>query len=142
MLLLVPLFSRWGKGTALQEASMATRNTASRSLKSTAGAFLLALGLVILSANLDAIAACISSFAGISAPEAPEIFPALGLAALHAAQTYTFDHARFLSSLLQILVSFWPVILILTGVLLLRDIFRASFLGPGADAGPAAAGER
>jgi len=131
-----------GQETALQEASMATRNTASRSLKSIAGAFLLALGLVILSANLDGIAACASAFAGASAPQAPEVFTALGLAALHAAQTYAFDHARFSSSLQQILVSFWPVILILAGVLLLRDVFRASFLGRGGDVSPAAAGER
>jgi hypothetical protein len=121
---------------------MAKRNTASRSLKSTAGAFLLALGLVVLSANLDEIVACMRGVAGISAPKEPEIFPALGLAALHAAQTYAFDHARFLSSLMQILVSFWPVILILAGVLLLRDVFRASFLGRSADAGPSATGER
>lgn len=120
---------------------MATRNTASRSLKSTAGAFLLALGLLILSANLDGIAACVSGFAGISAHQAPEVFPALSLAALHAAQTYAFDHARFLSSLLRILVSFWPMILILAGVLLLRDVFRASFLGR-ADASSGATGTR
>jgi hypothetical protein len=122
---------------------MATRNTASRSLKSTAGAFLLALGLLILSANLDGIAACGSSFAGFSTPQEPAIFPALGLAALHAAQTYTFDHARFLSSLLRILVSFWPMVLILAGVLLLRDPFRTSFLGRAdAGAGSGAMGRR
>jgi ascorbate-specific PTS system EIIC-type component UlaA len=120
---------------------MATRNTASRSLKSTAGAFLLGVGLLILSANLDEIGACMSAFAGISAHQAPEVFPALSLAALHAAQTYAFDHARFLSSLLRILVSFWPMILILAGVLLLRDVFRASFLGR-ADAGSGATGGR
>ncbi len=120
---------------------MATRNTASRTLKSIAGAFLLAIGLLILSANLEGIAACVSSFASISAPQEPGIFPALTLAALHAAQTYAFDHARFLSSLLRILVSFWPMILILAGVLLLRDVFRASFLGR-ADAGSGATGRR
>jgi hypothetical protein len=126
---------------APQEANMATR-TASRSLKSIAGAFLLALGLLILSANLDGIAACASSFAGFSTPQEPAIFPALSLAALHAAQTYTFDHGRFLSSLLRILVSFWPMILILAGVLLLRDVFRVSFLGRAPMSGSAAAGER
>jgi hypothetical protein len=120
---------------------MASRNTTSRSLKSTAGAFLLALGLLILSANLDAIAACITGFAGISAPREPGIFTALGLAALHVTQTYAFDQGRFLPSLLRILVSFWPVILILAGVFLLRDVFPVSFLGRGAGAGSAAAGE-
>jgi hypothetical protein len=127
---------------APQEANMAARNTASRSLKSTSGAFLLALGLVILSANLDGIAASASNLAGISTPQEPEIFPALGLAALHAAQTYAFDHARFLSSLLRILVSFWPVILIFSGVLLLRDVLRVSFLGRVAATGSAAVKER
>jgi hypothetical protein len=120
---------------------MATRNTAYRSLKSTAGAFFLALGLVLLSANLDAIAVCMTGFPGISVPQEPGIFTALGLAALHATQTYAFDHGRFLSSLLRILVSFWPVILILAGVWLLRDVFRVSFLGRGADVGSAAAEE-
>jgi hypothetical protein len=120
---------------------MATRNTASRSLKSSAGAFLLALGLVILSANLDGFAACVSSFAGAPAPQEPGIFPVLSLAALHAAQAYTFDHARFFSSLLRILVSFWPVILILAGVLLLRDVFRVSFLGRSAGASLTATGD-
>lgn len=120
---------------------MATRNTASRSLKSSAGAFLLALGLVILSANLDGIASCVSNFSGAPAPQEPGIFPVLSLAALHAAQAYTFDHARFLSSLLRILVSFWPVILILAGVLLLRDVFRVSFLGRGAGTSLTATGD-
>ncbi len=121
---------------------MATRNTASRSLKSIAGAFLLGVGLLILSANLDEIGACMSAFAGISAPQEAAAFPALTLAALHAAQTYAFDHARFLSSLLRILVSFWPMILILAGGLLLHDVFRFSLFGRGADADSAAAGER
>jgi hypothetical protein len=120
---------------------MATRDTASLSLKSTAGAFLLVLGMVILSANLDAIAACMAGFAGISVPQESSILTALALAALHVTQTYAFDHGQFLSSLLRILVSFWPAILILAGVWLLRDVFRVSFLGRGADVGPTAAGE-
>jgi len=40
------------------------------------------------------------------------------------------------------LVSFWPVILILIGALLLRDVFRGSFLGRGAYTGSAAIGKR
>jgi len=131
-----------GQGNGPQEASMATRNTASRSLKSIAGAVLLALGLVILSAKLDGIADCMSSFAGISAHQAPGIFPVLGLAALHAAQTYAFDHARFLSSLLQILVSFWPLILIIIGAVLLRDAFWRRFPAHKAGAGSSAMGDR
>src|SRR5882757_5164864 len=137
-----PLFSRWGQEMALLEASMADRRATSQSLKSIAGASFIALGLVILFTNLDGVAASLSNCAGILVHETVGILPALGLAALHAAQTYVFDHAGFLPSLLQILVSFWPVILILIGALLLRDVFRGSYLGRGAHAGSAAIGER
>ncbi len=121
---------------------MADRRATSQSIKSIAGASSIALGLVILFANLDGAAASLSNCAGICAHEAMGVLPALGLAALHAAQTYAFDHAGFLSSLLHILISFWPVILIVAGVLLLRDVFRGSFLGQGAHTGSAATGER
>src|SRR6266436_4599966 len=113
---------------------MADRRATSQSLKSIAGASFIALGLVILFTNLDGVAASLSYCVGI--------LPALGLAALHAAQTYVFDDAGFLPSLLQILVSFWPVILILIGALLLRDVFRGSFSRQGAHAGSTAIGER
>lgn len=121
---------------------MAYPRATSQSLKSIAGASLIALGLIILFANLNEAAASVSSLPVISAHEALGILPALGLAALRAAQTYAFGHAGFLPSLLRILVSFWPVILILVGTLLLRDVFRSSFFGRGADTGSAAAGER
>src|SRR6266571_3052119 len=127
---------------ALLEASMADRRANSRSIKSIAGASFIALGLVILFANLDGAAASLSNCAGIYAHEAMGVLPALGLAALHAAQTYAFDHAGFLSSLLHILVSFWPVILIFVGAVLLRDVFRGSFLGRGGHTGSAATGKR
>jgi len=119
---------------------MADRRATSQSLKSIAGASLIAFGLVILFANLDGVAASLSNCARVYVHEAVGILPALGLAALHAAQSYAFGHAGFLSSLLQILVSFWPVILILAGALLLRDVFRGSFSKQGADRGSAATG--
>lgn len=121
---------------------MADRRATSQSLKSIAGASFIALGLVILLTNLDGVVASLSNCGGIYTHEAMGILPALGLAALHAAQSYAFGHAGFLSSLLQILVSFWPVILIVAGALLLRDAFRGSFLGQGAHAGSAATEER
>ena len=121
---------------------MADRRATSQSLKSIAGASFIALGLVILFTNLDGVAASLSNCAGILMHETVGILPALGLAALHAAQTYVFDHAGFLPSLLQILVSFWPVIPILVGALLLRDVFRRSFLGQGAHTGSVATGDR
>jgi hypothetical protein len=100
---------------------MAEWKATSQSLKSIAGASLLAVGLVLFFANLDGLAASLGRFAGNSSPEAVGILPALSLAALHAAQAYAFDQRGFISGFLQILVSFWPSILIAIGAALLRN---------------------
>ena len=98
---------------------MTAWRTSSRSLKAISGAGVFALGLHLLFVNLDGVAAQISYAVGAPA-ENVGILPALGLAGLHAVQAYTFDHAGFLSSLLQILVSFWPLVLIFGGAVVLR----------------------
>jgi hypothetical protein len=99
---------------------MAASRTTTRSMKSVFGAAALAIGSFLLFVNLDGIAAQINDAVGAPA-ESVGIFPALGLAGLHALQAFAFDHAGFLSSLLQILVSFWPLILVLLGTALLRS---------------------
>jgi hypothetical protein len=121
---------------------MSAQRTSRRSLRSIAGAILLALGFLVLFANLDAVAAQISGASGIPAAHEPEVLPALVLGALHAVQSYVFDHAGFLSALLQILVSFWPLILILIGGLLLRDAFHSLFASHKAAADASAMGDR
>jgi hypothetical protein len=92
----------------------------SRSLKSLVGAGIFALGLILLFVNLDGVIAQISHAVG-APTEAPQILPVLGLASLHVVQAYTFDHTGFLPSLLQILVSFWPLLPIFVGAVLLRS---------------------
>jgi thiamine transporter ThiT len=101
---------------------MAAHQTTPRSLTSIAGALLLAFGFLILLSNLDAAGARIVNAAGTSGGHLLEMLPVLVLALLHGLQAYVFDHAGFLSGLLQFLVSFWPLILILAGALLLRDV--------------------
>ena len=117
---------------------MAAQQTSSKSLTSIVGALLLALGFLILFSNLDAAATQITNAAGSSGGRLLEIVPSLVLALLHGLQAYVFDHARFLSGVLEFLVSFWPLILILTGALLLRDVFRGRFPAYKADAGSSA----
>jgi len=105
---------------------MTTRRTFSRSLKPTLGAAIFALGLLLLFVNLDGAAAQITSMLGT--PErTPGLLATLGLAGLNAVQAYTFNHDAFLSALRQILVSFWPLMLILAGAGLLRDVFGGLF---------------
>jgi hypothetical protein len=108
---------------------MTARQATSQSLKSIAGASLFVLGLVLLFSNLDGVSSFLTNFDGVSRYEAIGTLPALGLAVLHAVEAYTFDHEAFVSGFQQILVSFWPVILILTGALLLGHVFGVSFLG-------------
>jgi len=93
-------------------------------MTSIAGAFLLAAGFLMLFSNLDAAATRIAYTTGNTVLET---LPSLILAILHGLQAYVFDHAGFLSGVLQFLVSFWPLILILAGALLLRDVFREGF---------------
>jgi hypothetical protein len=123
---------------ALQEANMVARQASSQSLKSTAGALLLALGLVFLFANLEGIAACINNFAGISTHEALGIVPVLGLAGMHAVQAYAFDREAFLSGLRQNLVSFWPLIVVAIGAGLLKSGLDRRLTRPGASAASSA----
>ena len=117
---------------------MAAQQTSSKTLTSIAGALLLALGFLILFSNLDAAATQITNAAGSSGGRLLEIVPFLVLALLRGLQAYVFDHARFLSGVLEFLVSFWPLILILTGTLLLRDVFGGRFPAYKADAGSSA----
>lgn len=111
-----------GQEIAHQEDDMAASHTTSKSMKSVSGAAALAIGIFLLFVNLDGIAAQINASVGGRA-ESVGILPAVGLAGLHALQAFTFDHAGFLSSLLQILVSFWPLILVFLGIALLRSAF-------------------
>jgi hypothetical protein len=103
---------------------MAAQKTTPRSMRSIAGAILLATGFMALLSNLDVAATRIVYAAGNTILET---LPALVLALLHGLQAYVFDHTGFLSGVLQFLVSFWPLILILAGALLLRGVFRREF---------------
>jgi hypothetical protein len=125
-----------------QEASMTVQQASRRSLTSIAGAILLALGFLVLFANLDAVAGQISTAAGIPAAPEPQVLPALVLGTLHAVQSYVFDPSGFFSALLQILVSFWPLTLIILGGVLLRDAFRGLFADYQAAADASAMGDR
>jgi hypothetical protein len=110
---------------------MVAAQTSFRSLKSVSGACAFVLGFFLLFVNLDGFAALLNNAAGTPA-EAVGILPALGLAALQAVHTYTFNESGFMSSLQQMLVSFWPLLLIAAGATLLRSAFRGRLAKSGA----------
>ncbi len=93
---------------------MAKQRTRFRSLKSIVGTALAGLGLFVLSGNLDAAAAQLGGLLSITAA-APCLLPHVVQAALQALQAHGFDHQWFLTGPLQMLVSFWPVLLTIIG---------------------------
>jgi hypothetical protein len=96
---------------------MAGQNTLFRNLKSIAGIALMGLGIFILFGNLTDATVRLSHVAGISA-EATQAFgelTAVGLAALQVWQSYLFDRREFLQSLCRILLSFWPLLVVIAG---------------------------
>ena len=106
---------------------MESRKPSAKGLKSITGAALVALGLLMLFANMDGVVSSMDGLASISANETLGALPAVGLAVLHAVQTYSFDRVGFFSSLQQILVSFWPLLLVVIGAILLRYAFGGRF---------------
>jgi hypothetical protein len=102
---------------------MAKRHTRFRNLKLVAGVALIGFGVFIQSENLTMAAAQVTHLFGISAQctQTLGVLLAVGLAASHALQAYFFDHQEFLRSLYQISLSFWPLLAVIAGALLLRD---------------------
>jgi hypothetical protein len=105
---------------------MARRKTTSKGFQAIAGATLLSLGLLLLIANLDEVAAPFSS-SYASGTRSLSATLELGLAAMRATHAYFFDPSSFQSGLQQILVSFWPLILVIVGALLLQVAFKGRF---------------
>ena len=112
---------------------MAQRHTPSTILNETVGTILLSFGLLLLFANLGHVATQVSdSFA--SAAGSPGTVIALGLAALRTVQTYLFDPTTFQADIRVILVSFWPLILVIIGAVLLQNAVSRRFAGSAARA--------
>lgn len=99
---------------------MAKRQTSSKRFHAVAGAILFSFGLTLLTANLDAVAAQVSTWL----PSSPGSLGAaieIGLAGMRAVQAYFFDQPTFQAGLHAILVSLWPLILVIIGATLLQN---------------------
>jgi len=109
---------------------MAKRETSPKSFHAVAGALLLSIGLLLLFANLDELADRVSdSFS--PAPGALGAVVEIGLAGMRAVEAYFFDQAAFQAGLHWILVSLWPLILVMIGATLLRNAIGKRHVNPG-----------
>jgi len=109
---------------------MAKRETSPKSFHAVAGALLLSIGLLLLFANLDELADRVSdSFS--PAPGALGAVVEIGLAGMRAVEAYFFDQAAFQAGLHWILVSLWPLILVMIGATLLRKAIGKRHVNPG-----------
>lgn len=99
---------------------MAGQNTRFQKLTSVAGAALIGLGIFILHGNMIDAAARLSRVAGISADALQRFgkLTAVGLAASQALQSYLFDRREFLRGFCEVLISFWPLLLVIAGAVL------------------------
>ena len=102
---------------------MTRQDKTSESITVIAGGALVGLGLHILSGNLDTAAHQLRHLLGNTAGDALGVLPSVVLASSQAAQAYTLDHHGFLQCFLRMLVSFWPLLLVVVGTVLLWDVF-------------------
>jgi len=94
---------------------MARQRTHFQNLKSIGGAGLIGFGLLILFASLDGATQLPSHLLGATAREALGILPTVLLTAWQALQANVPGHHQHLECLLQMLVSFWPLLLVVAG---------------------------
>jgi len=95
----------------------------SESLQSIAGGGLVGLGLHIWFGNLQGVASQLTHLLGASSGETLGLASSVIVAASQAGRVYASDHQGFFLEVLRMLVSFWPLLLVIVGAGLLKDVF-------------------
>jgi hypothetical protein len=96
------------------------RRTFFRLSKSMAGMALIGLGLLILRGDVNDAAIQFSRLTGIGGGTTQTFgeLTTLGLAALQVWQSYLFDRREFVRGVCRILITFWPLLLVMAGAIL------------------------
>ena len=103
---------------------MARRRTGFRNWKSIAGIALVAIGMFVLHENPAGAATWFRHVVGINGSDNTGVLPGVVLAVSQALQAYGADRQRFLDGFSeQIVMSCWPMLLVMFGKMLLRDGF-------------------
>jgi len=100
--------------------------TSSKGVPIVAGGLLFSFGITLLTANLDALAVQASGWFSAT-PGSLGAAIEIGLAGLRAVQAYFFDPSSFQAGFLSILVSLWPLILVIIGAILLHGAVGVRF---------------
>ena len=102
---------------------MTRQHRSSENFRPIAGGALVGLGLHILSGNLDRATAQWRQLLDTTVERTLGALPSMVLATSQAVQAYAFDRHSLLLGLLRMLVALWPLLLIILGTVLLRDVF-------------------
>jgi len=100
--------------------------TSSKTANIAAGALLFSFGITLLTSNLDSFAIQASGWFSAT-PGSLGAAIEIGLAGLRAVQAYFFDPSSFQAGFLSMLVSLWPLILVIIGAILLHGAVGARF---------------
>ena len=95
----------------------------SESLQSIAGGGLVGLGLHIWFGNLQGVASQLTHLLGASSGETLGLASSVIVAAAQAGRVFASDRQRFFVEAVRMLVSFWPLLLVIVGAGLLKDVF-------------------
>ena len=98
--------------------------TSCKTVHIAAGALLFSFGITLLTSNLDALAVQASGWFSVT-PSSLGAAIEIGMAGLRAVQAYFFDPSSFQAGFLSILVSLWPLILVIIGAILLHGAVGA-----------------
>jgi hypothetical protein len=102
---------------------MTTKRSGKSRLFSVLGIALFGIGLTILVTQVDVAAGHLADRVGVGS-EIGSSVPAVLLATVRAAQALVFDRPNVLSALREMLLSCWPVILVILGAALLPGAFN------------------
>ena len=117
-------------------------NTKSISLNNTLGTALLLFGTILSYLRVTSVIQGITNAVADYTSNAVGVLPATGLAAARLLQAVTLDPTSALSTLLQFLLSCWPVAIIFLGALFLRESLFAVPTQPFATRDSASAPQR
>jgi hypothetical protein len=98
-----------------------------RSSKSIAGAVLVGFGMFILYENLARAVSWLGHALGANSSDALGLLPAIILTVSQVLRSHAADHQRFVEGFLQhMLVSSWPILLVMLGTILSRGTFTGN----------------